>query len=99
MITNTFYHGFRAAVANAESFASHASQIQLTRGGTVEHHIAGDNVLFGGERCITRRVDDDLAAGKPLAAIIIHIPFHAHSHSMHAESQQALARGAGEVDL
>jgi hypothetical protein len=43
--------GQRAGVAHAEPLADDAAHEDLPGGGPVEDHVAGDDVLLGGERC------------------------------------------------
>src|SRR5204862_27201 len=89
----------RARVAHAEPFAGDAAQINFAAGGAVEHHVSGDDILLGGKRAFARRIDDDLAARQPLAAVVVHIPFDADRHAVHAERQQALPGAAFEIQL
>ena len=46
-----------------------------------------------------RRIDDDLAAGETLAAIVVHVAFDPHRDARHAEGHHALAGRAAEIEL
>ncbi len=35
----------------------------------------------------------------PLAAVVVHVSFHAHRHAVNAEGHQALTGAAAEVEL
>ena len=69
--------GVDAAVADAEALARHAADVGLAAGGPVEGDVADDDVLLRDERAARRRIDDDLAAGQPLAEVVVGVALEA----------------------
>ena len=88
-----------AAVADAEPLARDAAQIKLAAGCAVEHDVAGDDVVLGHEGAFARRIDDDLAAGEALAAVVVDVALDADRDAVHAKGHQALAGAAAEIQL
>jgi hypothetical protein len=64
-----------AAVAHAEALAGHAADVGLAAGRAVEGDVADDDVVLGTKVDLRRRIDDDLAAGQPLAEVVVGVAF------------------------
>src|SRR5262249_28337310 len=82
VVPNAFDDCLGPAVADAESLAGDATQKDLAASRTVEHHIAGDDVIFRDERAFSRRIDDHAATRQALAAIVVHVAFYADRDAM-----------------
>src|SRR5690606_25804604 len=61
VVTDAFHHRGGAAVAYCEALCRDAAEVSFATGGTIQVDVAGDDVLFGLERAVLRRIDDDLA--------------------------------------
>ena len=62
VIAQPFHHRARAGVANGEPLAAHAVKKRLAAGGTIQHHVANENILFRDEGGSLRRIHDDAPA-------------------------------------
>src|SRR5262245_4604812 len=49
VIANAFHHRVCPAIANGETFASDSTEIRFTTGGTIEHCVSNEDVVFGRE--------------------------------------------------
>ena len=88
-----------AGVAHAEPLADHAAQEHLAGRGTVEDHVACDDLILGGEgRCRVRRGDDP-AARQSLAQVVVGVPGQAERDPARQEGAERLPCAAGERDV
>src|SRR4051812_32195513 len=62
MIANTLNDRRRAGVAHREALARDAIEVRLAASRTVQHDVSNENVLFGHERRLARRIYDDPSA-------------------------------------
>src|SRR3990167_4321255 len=85
-----------AAIAYGETLAGDAAEVGFAAGGAVEHHIANQNIFFGNKGGLMRRIDDDLAARKALAEVIVGVAFEGEADALGEEGPKALSRLAGE---
>jgi len=63
MIAEAFDDGGGAGVAHGKAFARHAVKVRFAAGGAVEGYVADQDIFFGQESGIARRIDDQAAAG------------------------------------
>ena len=94
----SFDDGVCAAVANAEPLAGAARGRTPGRGRAVEGDVADQDVLLGHERGDLGRIDDDLAAGEPLADVVVGVAFERQRDPPRHEGAEALAGRAGELE-
>ena len=71
VVADPFDHGVRPGVADAEPFADDAAEEQFAGGGAVGDDVAGDDVLFGGERGAVGGRTMIRAAGQALADVVV----------------------------
>src|SRR5690606_30427199 len=71
VIADALDHRPRAAVAHAEALGRAAAEERAASGRAVERDVADQHVLLGRESAFARRVDDQPAAGEPLADIVV----------------------------
>ena len=76
-----------------------AAQVHLARGGAVEQGIARDDVVLGQEQHIVGRLDDDAAARKSLADIVVGVADQFERDTRRQERADRLPGGAGERDV
>src|SRR5208283_2159053 len=99
MIADALHDRGDSGVAHAEALAGHAADVSLAGGGSVESHVADDDVLVGLERRRGRRIDDDLPARQALAYVVVRVPFDRQGHAAREEGAEALPRGAYEFEV
>ena len=92
VIAHAFDHRRRAGVAHREPLARHAVEERLAAGRAVEHDVADQNVFLRQERRVARRIDDQLAAGKSLADVIVGVAFEFERDAAREKRPEALAR-------
>src|SRR5207237_2411728 len=89
----------RTRVAHREALAGDAAEIAFALDRAVHHGIADDDRLFRHDAGIVRRLDDDAAAGKALADIVVAFAFEIEGDAARQPRAERLARSALEVDL
>src|ERR1035437_2222947 len=99
MIADALDDRIHAAVPHAEPFARHAAHERLAARGSIECHVADDDVFPGDKSRTCRRIDDDFAAAKTLAQIIVRVAFEFERHAFGYERAEALTRAAGELEI
>jgi hypothetical protein len=62
VVADGLHDGVDAAVADAETLASDAADVDFAARGPVKRHVADNDVLLGDERGLGRGIDDELAA-------------------------------------
>ena len=75
VISHALHHRVDAAVPDAEALAGDAPEIAFAGGCAVQGYIADKDVFLRHKGRGPRRVDNDLAAGKALADVIVGVPF------------------------
>ena len=98
MVAHRFHHGRGAGVPHRKAFTGHPVEEGLAAGGAVENHVAHQDVFFGLKRGIPRRVDDEPAAGKPLAHVIVGLAFQSQGDASGQEGAEALPRRARKLE-
>ncbi len=83
--------GQRAAVADAEPLAGAAAEEGPAAGRAVERDVADEDVVLGDERRDLGREDDDLAAGEPLADVVVGVALERQRDPPRHEGAEALA--------
>ena len=96
VVADAFDDRERAAVADGEALARHAAEVRLAARRAVERDVADDDVLFGDERRLPRRIDDDLAARQALADVVVRVAFERQRDAARHERAEALAGRSGE---
>ena len=71
MVAGTFHDDVRTGIAHAESLVRNAGNKSAAACRAVERDIADDDVFGSLERAGAIREDDQSAAGKPLAEIVV----------------------------
>src|SRR5690606_33493780 len=99
VVADPFDHGERPRVADAEPFSDHAAEEQFPGGGAVGDDVAGDDVLFSGERGGVRGADDDPSPGQAFADVVVGVADKAQRDPTGEERAERLAGGAGEGDV
>src|SRR5690606_37304660 len=84
-------NGADAAVADTEALAGHAADVGFAARCAVESDVADDDVVHGAEGRFRRWIDNDLAAGKSLADVVVGVAFERQCHALGAKSAKALA--------
>src|SRR3990172_3725066 len=87
-----------AAVAHREPLPRDAAGEQAAAGGAVKRDVADEDVLLRHERGAPRRVDDYLAARKPLSDVVVGVALQPEGDAGGQEGAEALAGGAVEAD-
>src|SRR5262249_35221266 len=90
VIADPFDDRAQPRIPDAEAFSRPAADEDLARGRPVTGDVPDDDVLFGDERRLFRREDADLAPRKPLAEIIVRVPFDLERHATRDERGKAL---------
>ena len=75
MIADAFDDGDGAGIAHREAFAGDAPEIALAGNGAVKHRIADDDVFIGLKQAFLWRINDQAAAGQPLADVVVGVAF------------------------
>ena len=91
MVTHSLYYRTGAGVAYAETFACHTVDKGLAAGGSVEGHIADDDVVLCPESAACRRIDDQLAAGQSFPKIIVALSCQLQGEAPGDEGAEALS--------
>jgi len=97
VVAHALDHRVGAAVAHAEALARHAADVGLAARGTVQRHVADDDVVLGREGRLARREDGDLAARQPLADVVVGVALEQQRHARRDERAEALSGRAAEV--
>ena len=99
MVADGFHDGVHAAVADAETFARHAADVNLAGRRAVKRHVADDDVFLGDECGTLRRINNDFAAAQAFAEIIVGVAFEFEGHARGHERAEALAGAAVEISV
>ncbi len=91
MIANSFNHRRCSAVAHAEAFTCSAADVGFAARRAIESDVADNHVLFRDERCFARRVDNNFAAGKSFAEVIVCVALQGKRHAVRHERAKTLA--------
>ena len=89
----------RAGIAHRETLAGDAAEIAFARDRAVEHGIADDDRVLRDDPGLFRRADDDAAARKALADIIVGLALEFEGHARGEQRAEALAGGPLELDV
>ncbi|MNC22967.1 hypothetical protein D3C75_709760 [compost metagenome] len=76
MVAYAFNNDICAGVADGKPFTGNPADISLTAGSTVQRRIPDDDVVLCGEGRLRGRLNDQLAAGKSFADIVIGVTFN-----------------------
>ena len=89
-------------VADAETFATLATEEGLTSSSTIQSDVANDDVVLGDETIIDNillGVDSDFTTGQTLPAIIIGITLHGHGDTLGESESHGLTAVTLELEL
>ena len=89
----------RAGVAHAEALADHTADERFARRGAVQHDVAGDDVVLGGERRVAVRPDDHPTARQALGRVVVGVALEPQRDAPRQERAEALAGRAAQVDV
>ena len=98
MIAHALDHRQRAAVAHAEPLAGDPAEVGLAAGGTVEHHVADDDVLLGRDPRVGGRAHHQAAAAQPLADVVVGVAVEGEGDAVREPGAEGLAGGAAQRD-
>src|SRR5262245_29266212 len=99
VVSHTFDYRANAAVAYAEAFASHTADVRLAIGGTVEGHIANDDVFLRIKSRTLRPIQNHLAARETLTKVVVRITLQFESHTSRDKCSKALTGGPFKVKM
>ena len=99
VVAGPFDDGLRPAVADAEPLAGPAAEERPAARRPVERDVADQDVVLGDEPRRPGREDDDLAAGEPLADVVVGVALERQRDPARHERAEALAGRAGELEL
>ena len=97
VVAHALHDGGGTAVAHGKALTGHAGDEGLAAGGTVQGHVAGDDVLFRLEGDALRRAHNDLAAGQALAHVVVAVAHQVQRQATRDERAEALAAGTHTV--
>src|SRR5207245_10664434 len=89
----------RTGVAQREALAGDAAEIAFALDRAIHHGIADDDRLFRHDAGIVRRLDDNAAAGKALADIVVAFAFEIEGDAARQPRAERLAGGAHQIHL
>ena len=92
VVADALDHGRHPAVADGETLAGPAADVDLARGGSVERHVADDDVVGRVEIGARLRLDHDLAARQALAQVVVGLAFEHEGHARRGESGRSSDR-------
>ena len=92
VVADALDHRGGAGVADAEALADDAAQEDLAAGGAVDDHVAGDDVLLGGERAPAVGAHDDAPAGEPLADVVVGVALEPQRDAAAARRRRSSGR-------
>ena len=99
MVAHALDHRRGAGVADTEPLTGHAPDKGFAGGCAVQGHVADDDIFLGLEFALFRRVDDELAAGKALAEIVVGVALQLQRQALGDKCAEALTRAAGAANL
>ena len=94
MVVGTFHDDVRTGIAHAELLARNAGNKSAAACRAAERNIADDDVFGSLERAGAIREDDQSAAGKPLAEIVVAVPLQGERQPSGNERPKTLSSGA-----
>src|SRR5690348_4803156 len=99
MVAGAFDHRDGAGIAHRKALASDAAEITFALDRAVEHGVADDDRFLRLEAAVGRRPDDEAAARKALADIVVGVAFELEGHAAREPGAEALAGRAGQIDV
>src|SRR5262245_10774567 len=99
VVSHTFDYGANTAVAHAEAFAGHTTDIRLAVGSAVKGHIANDDVFFWSKSRTLRRIQNHLAARETLTKVVVRVALQLERHAGWDKCPKALTGGSFKVKM
>ena len=100
MVSDAFHDCDGAGIADGEALTGNAAEIAFALDRAVEHRVADDDGVFRRDfRRRFRRIDDHPPTRQALADIIVGVAFKFHGHAAGKPGTEALAGGAGQLDV
>ena len=99
MITNTFNNSVHATVTDAETFTGSTADIRFAACCTIKGNVTDNNIFVRIKACIAVRIDNQLAAGKSLAYMVVGIALQLQRNALRQKGAKALAGTALEVQV
>lgn len=90
MVARTLDDNLDAAVAHGEALARDAADVRFPARRAVEGGVADDDIVLRREGRLRRRSDDDLAAGKALADVVVGVALQRERDALRHERAEAL---------
>ena len=87
-----------AGVAHREALAGEPAEERAARRGAVEHGVADDHVLLGGESRVLRRPHREHAAGEALADVVVRVAVERQLDAGREPRAERLARRAVQLE-
>ena len=94
MIADAFDDGGNAGIAHGEAFTGDATEITFAGNGAVQHGVADNDIVFGDEAALGLRIDDDAAARKTFADIVVGVAGKLQGNAARQPAAEALAGGS-----
>ena len=98
VIAHCLDHRLQAAIADTEPLSRDPSDIGFASGGSVEGHVADNDILFCQEPGLRGWMDDYLSSRESLPDVVVGVAFQGHRHPRRNKGSEALAGGALEVE-
>jgi hypothetical protein len=99
VIADRFYYCIYTRIADTETFACHAVDVDFTAGGSVERDITDDDVFGGNEGGFGGGIEDDFTAAESFADVVVGIAFEFEGDSFGDECAEALSGTTLEVEV
>lgn len=101
VVADAFDDGRGSGVADREALTRDATDEDLTRGGTEQDDVAGDDVVLGHETLgrIVRRAHDDATTRQALADEVVRVAVEPHRDAARDERTEAVAGRTCEGDV
>src|SRR5205085_5613288 len=96
MVAGALDHRDRAGVAHRKTLAGDAAEIAFALDRAIHHRVADDDGFLRHNPRVARRLDDDAAAGKTLADIVVGLALEIEGDAAREPRAKRLARGALE---
>src|SRR3954452_5976710 len=99
VVSHALDHRGRTGVPDAEPLPDLTAQVDLTGGGAVRDHVAGDDLVLRLEHRRTVRAYDDPSTRQALADVVVGITLQAKRHPSGDERAEGLAGRPGDRDV
>ena len=99
MVTDAFRDEKHTGVTDAKAFAGETVDEHLATRSTVTDDVTGNDIVFGLERCVVRRANDDLTTAETLSHKVVDFTFKVKRNTRSEECTEALAGNTLQMNL